>query len=134
MKKMQEKSKIYSIKDKSINSPSNQAIRMANTNVPLQISKARRIKGFGKDIGQLSLGVYVPHLNISFLYMVSQEVVSPLKVSHIFVEDMIFGYRDDTGVIILEGNSPKAQSKVSHGVHNPQNLGVAAIYSTSVVN
>jgi hypothetical protein len=59
---------------------------------PPQISKLRRIKGFGEDIGQLSLGVYVSHLYISFLYMVSQEVVSPLKVSHSFVEDWIFGY------------------------------------------
>jgi hypothetical protein len=44
---------------------------MANTNLsppPLrQISKARGIKGFGEDISQLSLGVYVSHLNISLL-------------------------------------------------------------------
>jgi hypothetical protein len=78
---------------------------MVNTNFLPQISKSRRIKGFGEDIGQLSLGIYVSHLNISFLYMVSQEVVSPLKVSHSFVEDWGFGYRYDTGVIAHEGNS-----------------------------
>jgi hypothetical protein len=59
---------------------------------PLQISKARSIEGFDEDIGQLSLGVYISHLYISFLYMVSQEVVCPLKVSHSFMEDWIFGY------------------------------------------
>jgi hypothetical protein len=82
--------------------PSNQAIWMANTNFPPQISKLRRIKGFGEDIGQLSLGVYVSHLYIFFLYMVSQEVVSSLNMSHLFVEDRIFGYRDGTGVITHE--------------------------------
>ena len=92
MKKMQEKSKIYNIQKKSTNSPSNQAIRMANTNFPPQISKARSIEGFGEDIGQLSLGVYVSHLNVSILYMISQEVVSSLNMSHLFVEDWIFGY------------------------------------------
>jgi hypothetical protein len=75
-----------------MNSPSNQVIRMANTNFPSQISKARSIEGFCENIGQLSLCAYVSHLNISFLYMVSKEVVSPLKVSHSFVEDWVFGY------------------------------------------
>jgi hypothetical protein len=55
----------------------------------------------------------------------SQEVVSPLKVSHSLVEDWIFGYRDDTGVIAHEGNSLKAHSKVSHGVHNIYDLRAA---------
>ncbi len=85
-------SKIYNIQGKSSNSSSNQAIWMANTNFPPQISKSRRIKGFGENVGQLSLGVYVSHLNVSLLYMISQEVVSPLNMSHIFVEDWIFGY------------------------------------------
>jgi hypothetical protein len=34
IKKMQEKSKIHNIQGKSTNSPSNQAIWMANTNFP----------------------------------------------------------------------------------------------------
>jgi hypothetical protein len=51
--------------------------------------------------------------------MVSQEVVSPLKVSHSFVQDWVFGYRDGTGVVAQEGNSLEDHSKVSHGVHNP---------------
>jgi hypothetical protein len=71
---------------KNTNSPSNQAIRMANTNFPLQISKARCIEGFGEDIGQLSLGVYVSHLNVSLLYMISQEVMSSLNISHLFIK------------------------------------------------
>jgi hypothetical protein len=49
----------------------------------------RRIKGFGEDIDQLSLSVYVSHLNDFLLYVISQEVVSPLKVSHSFVEDWV---------------------------------------------
>jgi hypothetical protein len=54
---------------------------------PPKISKPRRIKGFGEDVGQLSLGVYIPHLNVPLLYMISQNVVSPLNMSHLFVED-----------------------------------------------
>jgi hypothetical protein len=94
-----QKIQVYRIKHQL---PSNQAIWMTNTNFPPQISKLRRIKGFGEDIGQLSLGVYVSHLYIFFLYMVSQEVVSSLNMSHLFVEDRIFGYRDGTGVITHE--------------------------------
>jgi hypothetical protein len=59
---------------------------------PPQISKSRRIKGFGENVGQLSLGVYIPHLNVSILYMISQKVMSPLNMSHLFMEDWIFGY------------------------------------------
>jgi hypothetical protein len=65
---------------------------MANTNFPPQISKAGSIEGFDGDIGQLSLGVYVSHLNISLLYMISQEVVSSLNMSYLFLEDWIFRY------------------------------------------
>jgi hypothetical protein len=59
---------------------------------PPQISKSRSIKGFGENIGQLSLGVYIPHLNVPLLYMISQKVVSPLNMSHLFMENWIFGY------------------------------------------
>jgi hypothetical protein len=65
---------------------------MANTNFSPQISKSKRIKGFGENVGQLSLGVYIPHFNVPHLYMISQKVVSPLNMSHLFVEDWIFGY------------------------------------------
>jgi hypothetical protein len=82
---MQEKSKIYNIQGKSTNSPSNQAIWMTNTNPHSQISKLRRIKGFDENVGQLSLGVYISHLNVLLLYMISQKVVSPLNMSHLFV-------------------------------------------------
>jgi hypothetical protein len=49
---------------------------MENTNFPPQSSKARRVKGFGKDVSQLSLFIDISHLNISFLNVISQEVVS----------------------------------------------------------
>jgi UDP-3-O-acyl-N-acetylglucosamine deacetylase len=73
--------------EKIINSPSNQAIRMTNTNFSPQISKARSIEGFGEDISQLSFGVYVSHLNVSLLYMITQEVVSPHNMPHLFMKD-----------------------------------------------
>jgi hypothetical protein len=58
---------------KNTNSSSDQAIWMVNTNFPPQISKARSIEGFGEGIGQQSLGVYVSHLIVNLLYMISQE-------------------------------------------------------------
>jgi hypothetical protein len=86
---------------------------------PLQRSKARRNMGFGENISQLPLCINISHLYISLLNMVSQEVVSSLKVSHSFMEDWIFGYRDGTGVVAHEGNSLEDHSKVPHSVHNP---------------
>jgi hypothetical protein len=57
---------------------------MANTNFSPQSSKARSIKGFGENISQWSLCINVSHLDVPLFNMVSQEVVSPLKVSHYF--------------------------------------------------
>jgi hypothetical protein len=119
MKKIQEKSKIYKYIRQNINSPSNQVIRMANTNPPPANQQSEKHRGFGEDIDQLSLCVNVSHLNVSLLYMISQEVVFPLKVSHSLVEDGIFGYRDGTSVITHQENSFKTHSNVSHGMHNP---------------
>jgi hypothetical protein len=84
---MQDKSKIYNIQGKNTNSPSNQAIWMTNINFPLQISKSRRINEFGDNVGQLFLGAYVSHLDVPLLYMISQKVMSPLNMSHLFMED-----------------------------------------------
>jgi hypothetical protein len=52
--------------------------------------------------------------------------VSSLNMSHLFMEDWIFGYIDGTGVIAHERNSLKAHSKISHGVQYPKNLQAAA--------
>jgi hypothetical protein len=60
---------------------------MTNINFPPQISKSRRINEFGENISQLSLGVYISHLNVLLLYIVSKKVVSPLNISHLFMED-----------------------------------------------
>jgi hypothetical protein len=119
MKKMQQKNKrtqIYKIEHKLPLKPSHKDVKHQ---FPLQSSKARSIKGFGENISQLSLCINVSHLDISLFNMVSQEMVSPLKVIHSFVEDWVFGYRDGTGVVTHEGNSLEDHSKVSHGVHNP---------------
>jgi hypothetical protein len=128
---MQEKRKIYRKKHQLPRKPRHMDDKHQS---PLQISKSRRIKGFDEDIDQLPLGVYVSHLYISLLYMVSQEVVSFLNMAHLFVEDWIFGYRDGTGVIAHGGNSLKPHSKISHGVHYPKNLRAAATYLASVVD
>jgi hypothetical protein len=45
-----------------------------------------------------------------------------------------FCYKDNIGVITHEGNSFKDHYKVSHGVHNPQDLRAAATYSASVMD
>jgi hypothetical protein len=125
--KIQEKSKIYNIQVKSTNSPSNQAIWMANTNPPPKISKSRRIDGFGENIGQLSLGVYVRHLNVPLLYMISQKVVSPLNMSHLFMKDLIFVRGT------LSNHTPKSLIVCTIQRICEQQL-AAATYSASVVD
>jgi hypothetical protein len=93
MKKMQEKNKIYNIQDKAPTPPRTKPYGWQTPiPPPPQINILRRIKGFDEDIGQLSLGVYVSRLNISLLYKISQEVMSSLNMSHLFMEDWIFGY------------------------------------------
>jgi hypothetical protein len=84
IKKMQEKNKIYNMQDKAPTPPQIKPYGWQTPNFP---RKSRRVKEFGEDIGQLSLGVYVSHLNVSFLNVISKEVVSSLNMSHLFMED-----------------------------------------------
>jgi hypothetical protein len=84
MKKMQEKSKIYNIQDKAPTPPQTKPYRWQT---PIYPRKSRRIKGFDENVSQLPLCVYVFHLNVSFLNVISQEVVSSLNMSHPFMED-----------------------------------------------
>jgi hypothetical protein len=67
----------------------------------------------------MSLCVNVSHLDISLFHMISQEVMSHFEVFYSFMQDWIFGSRDDIGVVAHEGNSLEDHSKVSHGVKNP---------------
>jgi hypothetical protein len=84
--KMQEKRKIYKIKHQLPHKPSHNDGKHQSPPVDQQNEKNQ---GVWWRYGQLSLNVYVSHLNDSLLYMISQEVVSPLKVSHSFVEDWV---------------------------------------------
>jgi hypothetical protein len=45
-------------------------------------------------------------------------VMYSLNVSHSFVKDWIFSYRNGTDFVTHEENSLKDHFKVSHGVHN----------------
>jgi hypothetical protein len=87
MKKIQEKSKIYNVQGKKHQLSLKPSHMDGKYQSPPQISKSRRIKGFGENVGQVSLNVYISHLNIPLLYTISQRVMSPLNMSHIFVED-----------------------------------------------
>jgi hypothetical protein len=69
----------------------NQAIGMANTKIPSQRSKTSRIKGFGKNISELSLYVNIFHHYVSLFNMVSQEVVSHFYVFYSPMENWILG-------------------------------------------
>jgi hypothetical protein len=73
--------KRYKYTRQDTNSPSNQAIRTVNTNSPPQISKARSIKGFGEDIGQMSLCVYASSQYLLFQRDLSGSGVSSQGVS-----------------------------------------------------
>jgi hypothetical protein len=62
---------------------------MANIKLPPQRSKTRRVEGFGENVSQLPLCIDEFHHNNSFLYMVSQEVVSHFDVFDLLVEKWI---------------------------------------------
>jgi hypothetical protein len=93
MKEMQQNNKkvhdrVYTRQNTS--SPSNQAIGMENTKsppLPPQRSKMSRIKGFGENVSHLPLFINVFHYYVSFLNMVSQEVVSHFYVFRSPVEN-----------------------------------------------
>jgi hypothetical protein len=108
---MKRRYSIYKIKHKHPVKPSHRDGKHQFPPPPPQSSKTRSIKWFGKNISQRSLCINVSYLDISFFNMVSQEIVSPFKVSHSFVEDWVFAYKDGTDVIAHEGNSLKDHSK-----------------------
>jgi hypothetical protein len=110
---------------------------MANTNFPPQISKTRSIEVFGEDIGQLSLIVDVSHLNVSLLYMISQDVVSSLNMSHLFMEDWILATEMALVLSHMRGTlsnlTPNSLMVCTIQRICEQQL-AAATYSASVVN
>jgi hypothetical protein len=116
---MQEKSKGYKIYEIEHKLPLKSSHKYGKHQFPLAKQQSEKHQGFDENISQLSLCVNVSHLDISLFHMISQEVVSHFKVFLSFVEDCIFCYRDDTGVVAHEGNSLEDHSKVSRGVHNP---------------
>jgi hypothetical protein len=64
---------------------------MANTMLPSQRSKTRRIEGFDENVSQLPLCVNELYLYISFLNIVSQEVVSHFDVFNSPVKNWVMG-------------------------------------------
>jgi hypothetical protein len=98
-------------------SPSNQAIGMANTKLPPQRSKTRRIEVFGENVSQLPLCINEFHHNISFISMVSLEVVSHFDVFGSPMENWVLGYAYGTIAIIYEGYTLLGHSIISHGLH-----------------
>jgi hypothetical protein len=93
MKEMQQKCKrIQTIQDKIQAPPQTKPYGWQTPSSPSQSSNARSIKGFGENISQLSLCVNVFHHYISFLNMVSQEVVSHFYVFCSPMKNWILGW------------------------------------------
>jgi hypothetical protein len=95
MKKMHEKSKRIQIYKADHKLPLKQSHRdgkhQAPPPPPPQRSKMRRIEGFGENVSQLPLCIDDFHHNISFLNMVSQEVVPHFDVFCSPVENWVLG-------------------------------------------
>jgi hypothetical protein len=64
---------------------------MANTKLPSQRSKTRKIEGFGENVSQLPLCINELHLYISILNMASQDVVSHFDVFGSPMENWVMG-------------------------------------------
>jgi hypothetical protein len=91
MKKMQKKSKEIQIYKANHKLSLKTSYKDGKYQAPLQRSKIRRIEWFGKNISHLPLCVNELHLYISFLNMVSQEVVSHFDVFDSLVENWVIG-------------------------------------------
>jgi hypothetical protein len=64
---------------------------MANTKLPPQRSKTRRIERFGENVSQLPLSVNKFYLYLSLLNMVSQKLVSHFDVFDSPLENWVMG-------------------------------------------
>jgi hypothetical protein len=102
---------------------------MANTKLPSQRSKTRRIEGSGENIGQLPHCVNKLHLYLFLLNKVSQKVVSHFDVFGSSLENRVMGWAYGTGAITHEDYTLVGHSIISHGLHYPKYLGAAAISS-----
>jgi hypothetical protein len=119
---MQEKSKIYNIQGKNTNSPSNQAIWMANTIPPPRKSANREeSRGLVKmSANCLSVSIY--------LISMSHFSTCSLRKWCLLSTCLIFLWK--TGFLATEmaheGDSLKLHSKISRGVYYLKNLRAAA--------
>lgn len=97
-----------------------------NTKLASQTSKSGLIQRFGEDIGYLVLGSNIAKLDIPFLLVISQKVVSDINMFGFGVKYGIFGNTDGTCAITQKRHSRKAQTKITQGVSHPQNLRATA--------
>jgi hypothetical protein len=88
---MQERSKRIQIYKANHKTPLKPSLGMANTKLLLQRSKTRRIEGFGENVSGLPLCINEFHHNISFLNMISQQVVSHFDVFGSPIENWVLG-------------------------------------------
>ena len=100
--------------------------RQTHSKLSSQAGKGGLVKWFGEDIGKLVLGGDMGQLDVSFLNVISQEMVPHLYVFGFGVEHWVFGYAYGTGAITQKWDVGEAQAKVSHGLHDPKELGATA--------
>jgi hypothetical protein len=86
MKKMQEKNKIYNIHTKAPTPPQTKPYGWQTPISPRKSANREESRDLVK-MSANSLNVYISHLNVPLLYMISQRVVSPSNMSHLFVKD-----------------------------------------------
>jgi hypothetical protein len=87
MKKMQEESKIYNIHDKAPTPPQTKPYGWQTPISPRKSANREESRGLMKmSANYLSMSIYLISMP-PLLYMISQKVVSPLNMSHLFVED-----------------------------------------------
>ena len=70
-----------------------------HTKFPSQTSECGLVKWLGENIGELILGRHMDKCDVSFLDIVSQEVVSHFNVLGFGMKYWVFGNAYDTGAI-----------------------------------
>ena len=96
--------------------------RKTHIKLPSQVGKGYLVKWFCENVSELVLGRNIGQIDLSFLYIVSQEVVSHFNVLGFCVEHWVFSNAYGTGAVTKQRQSGTLLTKVAQSVHDPEEL------------
>ena len=95
------------------------------TKFPSQTGECGLVKWLGENISELILGRHMDKCDVSFLNIISQEVVSHFNMLGFGMEHWVFGNAYGTGAITQKWNLGTLLTKVTQSIGDPKELGTA---------